>query len=203
MTLPQRILLLVLCLSICLGGISAVFWKQELKYQLPTPVPADYHSVAVGQQVALPAALSKDKAYFLHFYNPDCPCSRFNTRHLQSLIGTYRDSISIVVVVPSEEDIEKAQSEFGSALQILVDESQAIAKSCGVYSTPQAVIVDNNQNLFYRGNYNRSRYCTARASNFAELSLIALINRRPPPAFGLAATQSYGCELNNADLEFF
>lgn len=203
MTLPQRIILLVLSLSICVGGIFTVFWKQELKYQLPTPVPADYHTVAVGEKVILPATLSKDKAYFLHFYNPDCPCSRFNTRHLQSLIGTYRDSISIVIVVPSKEDVEKAQSEFGNELKILVDEDQAIAKNCGVYSTPQAAIVDKDQNLFYRGNYNRSRYCTARASNFAELSLIALINRRPPPVFGIAATQSYGCELNTADFEFF
>ena len=203
MTLPQRIILLVACLSICLGGIFTVFWKQELKYQLPTPVPGDYHAIDVGEPVSLPAVLSKDKAYFLHFYNPDCPCSRFNTRHLKSLIGTYHDSIAIVIVVPADTDIKKAQREFGNELPILVDDQKAIAKSCGVYSTPQAAIVDKNQNLFYRGNYNRSRYCTARASNFAELSLIALINHHPPPAFGLAATQSYGCELNTAEIEFF
>ena len=149
MTLPQRIILLVLCLSICLGGIFTVFWKQELKYQLPTPVPVDYHPITVGDSVSLPAILSKNKAYFLHFYNPDCPCSRFNTRHLQSLIGTYRDSISIVIVVPEKTDVKKAQSEFGNELEILVDDQQTIAKSCGVYSTPQAAIVDKNQNLFY------------------------------------------------------
>lgn len=31
-----------------------------------------------------------------------------------------------------------------------------IAISCGVYSTPQAVIIDGNGQLFFRGNYNKT-----------------------------------------------
>jgi Domain of unknown function (DUF6436) len=148
--------------------------------------------------------LPKSKSYFLHFYNPDCPCSRFNARHIKSLLRSYNDSTAFIIVVPSSEFIEKVKDEFGDDLIVKADTDGSIAQACGVYSTPQAAIIDSNSKLFYRGNYNQSRYCTTRASNFAELSLIALLNNQPPPSFGLLATQSYGCELSKtSELEFF
>lgn len=190
-----RIGTLIMILGGCLCCIAILFWRQELKYQLPTPIPKDYREVAVGQQVMLPPRFVKTKAHFIHFYNPDCPCSRFNAQHLNSLIGEYKDSISIVVVVPAATEIAKARSTFGDVVGIVADDNGTIAEACGVYSTPQAAIIDKDGNLYYRGNYNTARYCTSRATNFAELSLIALINNNPPPAFGMLATQSYGCGL--------
>lgn len=184
-------------------AVAFIFWQQEMKYALPTPVPENYASILPGANISLPAHLDKKKSYFFHFYNPDCPCSRFNARHIKSLIGNYSDSIKFAIVVAEESSLSKAKSEFGDDIEYIYDKDLSIAKSCGVYSTPQAAIVSGDGKLFYRGNYNASRYCTVRASNFAELSLIALINNKPAPAFGLAATQSYGCELDNPDIEFF
>jgi hypothetical protein len=203
--LKGRVVVVSVTLLICIAGIIALFWQQELQYQVPTPLPSGYVDVPVGQIISLPATFRIRHAYFLHFYNPDCPCSRFNVSHLRSLIGAFHDSISIVVVVPDADAHEKARSEFGSAVNIVEDKDGKIAFSCGVYSTPQAAIIDNDQKLYYRGNYNRSRYCTTRASNFAELSLIAMLQKSPPPSFGIAATQSYGCELkqSSSEMEFF
>jgi hypothetical protein len=198
---------LITCVLLgCVFGIASFFWNQEIKYQLPTSVPSDYRAVSTGSLVLLPSEFTKGQSWFLHFYNPDCPCSRFNARHLKSLIRAYADSVSIVIVVPSQNDVTKARKELGENLQIWVDVDSSVAQSCGVYSTPQAAIIDNGGKLFYRGNYNRSRYCTARATNFAELSLIALLNHQQPPVFGLLATQSYGCEWANqsvTDVELF
>lgn len=201
-----RIIGLGLVLIASAAGIVSIFWRQELKYQLPTPVPAGYVSKAIGESIVLPKSLAASNSYFLHFYNPDCPCSRFNARHLKSLIRAYSDSVKIVIIVPNDNAIAKAKNELGEDLTVLVDTGESIARSCGVYSTPQAVIIDKTGKLFYRGNYNSSRYCTTRASNFAELSLIALLNHQVPPAFGILATQSYGCELSTRskdELEFF
>ncbi|GHN00162.1 hypothetical protein WSM22_16510 [Cytophagales bacterium WSM2-2] len=200
----MRGLIVGLGLAGCAIGIAALFWHQELKYQLPTPVPSGYVPMPVGLTVTLPKDFTAGSAYFLHFYNPDCPCSRFNARHLKSLIRAYADSVKIVIVVPTNDDVVKARKELGEELSVWVDSNEAIAKSCGVYSTPQAAIIDKNGKLFYRGNYNASRYCTSRATNFAELSLIALLNHQPPPGFGLLATQSYGCELGSKnEIELF
>lgn len=200
-----RIIGAALVLIACVSGIGLLFWKNELKYQLPTPKPANYIQVSTGHAVTLPQSFSSDASYFLHFYNPDCPCSRFNARHLKSLIRSYKDSVQIVVVLAVQEDLTKAKKEFGEDLTYFVDSDNSLTKACGVYSTPQAAIIDQQGRLFYRGNYNASRYCTTRATNFAELSLIALLNNQPPPSFGLVSSQSYGCEWNKSksDIEFF
>jgi hypothetical protein len=193
-----RVIALALTLGMFVSGIISIFWYQEMRYSLPTPVPVNYQSVAVGEKVNLPVSLQEGQSYFLHFYNPDCPCSRFNVRHLRTLIGRYHDRVSILVVVDSEQSSDHARNEFGNQVEILVDAGSEIAKNCGVYSTPQAAIIHADGSLYYRGNYNSSRFCTSRATNFAELSLIALINNNPPPLFGILATQSYGCELENS-----
>lgn len=200
-----RMFLSVLILLAASSAIGFVFWQQELKYQRPTPVPENYQAVAVGTRVELPG-IPKGDAAFLHFYNPDCPCSRFNARHLKSIIHSYADSVSIVVVVTDHEALAKAAREF-EGVKVIIDPQGAWARACGVYSTPQAAIIDGSSKLYYRGNYNASRYCTARATNFAELSLIALLNHQPSPSFGLLATQSYGCswesEINKNQLVIF
>jgi len=43
---------------------------------------------------------------------------------------------------------------------VLVDADGSLAKMVGVYSSPQAVIVDTRGALYYRGNDNLARYCT-------------------------------------------
>lgn len=201
MSFRGRVIALTLTLTICASGILAVFWYEDMRYSLPTSVPVNYKPVAVGESIILPTVMRERKSYFLHFYNADCPCSRFNARHIQTLIGHYRDSLSIVIVVDSERSKRNAVKEFGNAAAIVVDDG-TIAKNCGVYSTPQAVIIDKNGELYYRGNYNRSRFCTSRVTNFAELSLIGLINHQPPPVFGIEATQSYGCELRHSSADY-
>jgi len=183
-------------LLIVITTIGYIFWQQELRYALPTPVPSSYVAVQINQQVSLPSTISSlKKPVYLHFYNPDCPCSLFNAKHVRELIFSHGDSIAAFLVVPSSLDIDAAKKEFGDHLQVLVDVDQTLAKSCGVYSTPQAVILTTEGKLYYRGNYNRARYCTAQATNYAELALLAIINGAAPPTFDLLASKSYGCEL--------
>ncbi|MBX2964853.1 MAG: TlpA family protein disulfide reductase [Cyclobacteriaceae bacterium] len=189
----MRLALSIVFLAVCLTGIAAIFWHQEYQYSLPTPVPANYKAVPVGQVVELSGL--PEGPLFLHFYNPDCPCSRFNAAHLKSLIRQYGGDVQLFIVVPTTEAKRKAVSEFGEEQQYLIDENQATANAYGVYATPQAVLVDREGKLFYRGNYNKSRYCTTKASNYAELALLALLNNQNPPVFDFYATEAYGCAL--------
>lgn len=192
----MRLALSILLLIACFSGIAAIFWEQEYQYSLPTPVPANYKAVPVGQAVSTRAFSDLPEGpLFLHFYNPDCPCSRFNARHLKSLIRQYGDSVQLFIVVPTREAKRKAASEFGDEQHYLVDVRLQLAHAYGVYATPQAVLVDREGKLFYRGNYNKSRYCTTKASNYAELALVALLNNQNPPVFDFFATEAYGCSL--------
>ncbi|WP_431212739.1 hypothetical protein ACQ86N_44925 [Puia sp. P3] len=71
----------------------------------------------------------------------------------------------------------------------------AIARECGVYSTPQAAIIDAGHKLYYRGNYNKSRYCTNKKSDFARLALEDLLSNHPDLSFSPYAVKAYGCQL--------
>jgi hypothetical protein len=187
-------------LTLLFGIIITIFWQQELQYALPTPVPQDYRPVLPEQPVDLASYVKQPltKPVLLHFFSADCPCSRFNIDHFRYLVGRYRDSIDFYVVLPGENTQEVARQfkdQYDLALPVLIDHDERLAEACGVYSTPQAVVVTNQSELYYRGNYNRARYCTARGTSYAELAIKALQLGAPPPYFAELATQSYGCQL--------
>jgi hypothetical protein len=191
---------LIVCvvLMASLGGIACLFWSQELKYSLPTPVPANFHARAVAETIDLRelSGFSKTRPVFLHFFNPDCPCSRFNIKHFKSLVSEYGDRVQVYAVIPAYADLDRANNMIDlPEVTVLQDHADSLASACGVYSTPQAVVIDAHQKLFYRGNYNKSRYCTTKESNYAQIALQALVNGGTPPQFSALATQAYGCEL--------
>src|SRR5688500_14142348 len=98
-------LMLFCWLSILLTGVISLFWYNEWVYQLPTPVPATYKSVRIGENISLLENLrtDKDKPVFLHFFNPNCPCSRFNIDHFKSLVKEYGSKVNFVVVVMNND----------------------------------------------------------------------------------------------------
>ncbi|MGC4040822.1 MAG: thioredoxin family protein [Flavobacterium sp.] len=191
-------IILLLWLTVLFGAISYLFWKNEYKYNLPTPVPVNYKPVPIGGHINLGGKLrpASNNPLFLHFFNPECPCSKFNIPHIESLVKKYGDKISFAIVVLSkdpsytEQDI---QDKFDLTIPVSFDRS--IATSCGVFSTPQAVLLDANGNLYYRGNYNRSRYCADDKSNFAQMAIDSLLSKSQNPEFNKLALQAYGCTL--------
>jgi hypothetical protein len=190
-----NVFIAVITLVICGSIVGFIFWQQELKYTLPTPVPVSYTPVFFEESIRLPVV--QKTAVFLHFFNPDCPCSRFNRKHVNQLIYQYKDKIKFRVVIPSYASIEEARSFFDEDIEIIVD-TEGWAEACGVYSTPQAVIIDQKSKLYFRGNYNRTRYCTDTKTNYAELALHSFVNNRPLPLMDELAKRAYGCSF--ADL---
>lgn len=192
--------ILIFCLSIISFLIGAIFWRQEVQYQMPTPVPSDYSPIAIGEKVNLGEEFSssENKPVLIHFFNPDCPCSKFNMNHFNELLSKYKDKMDFYVAVKSDEediDIKKIKDKFSSDVKIINDWDNTIANNCGVYATPQAVVINNDRKLYYRGNYNKSRYCTSKESNYVDISIEALLNNKNIPAFDELAFIPYGCEI--------
>jgi hypothetical protein len=189
-------LLLVLWFALLVVAISALFWQNEFKYSLPTPVPQNYQDIAMGSKIDLKCCATDRRPVFIHFFNPDCPCSRFNIPHVSGLIKKYGDKINFKIVVLNKEKsftIKEIQEKFDAEIPVYFDEG--IAGNCGVYSTPQAVLVDASQNLYYRGNYNKTRYCTDAKSNYAEQAIDSLLSKTNAPSFDALALRAYGCSL--------
>lgn len=165
----------------------------------------DYRVVVPGEVIRYDSALipqQHNKPILLHFFNPDCPCSRFNVKHFYSLQRNYKDKIDFYAVVEGPEKVQPAKKFVKSDVAILVDTDGRLARICGVYSTPQAALIQTDNQLYYRGNYNRSRYCTSKNTNYVEMALDSIVTNKEAPNFGELATLSYGCSLHEEDYIF-
>jgi hypothetical protein len=202
-----RLLLAGGCVAALLGLVAWVFWEQDVRYMLPTPRPPGLVQPGVGS--ALPAGqwlarlgvAPRGLPVHLHVFNPDCPCSRFNADHVRELARTYGDRVQFVGLIQVPEDTARADAAAAAlalelGMPLAIDEGGAIARAAGVYSTPQAVLVDAAGGLVYRGNYNLSRYHVDRRTEHARLALEALVGE--PAAFTDPGAPAYGCELPRA-----
>lgn len=193
--------LVMIWLVVLLLAVGALFWYNELRYHLPTPIPPGYKPVDRGTKIKLnwPNGADPAKPLFLHFFNPDCPCSRFNITNFKSIANQYGARVNFAVVVMNNNryTAHQIQDKLGITIPVIFD--QSIAKSCGVYSTPQAVLIDKDHQLYYRGNYNRSRYCTDERTNYAKMAIAGLLRDDIKLKFDQLALRSYGCKLPNCN----
>jgi hypothetical protein len=185
-------------LATIMATISYLLWQEDWKYTLPTPVPERYNAAKPvdGLSVKRRMGVNTRKPVFLHFFNPECPCSRFNVPHFRSLVNKYGDKLTFAVVVMANEQeytTTDIQNKFDLNIPVFFDRS--IADSCRVYSTPQAVIIDSKQQLYYRGNYNKSRFCEDKNTNFAQMAIDSLLGNSSNLITDRAAIKSYGCSL--------
>jgi AhpC/TSA family len=194
-------ILVITWLMLLLSGVGALFWYNEWVYHLPTPVPENYKPVSQGKLIKLNGALKADysKPLFLHFFNPDCPCSRFNITNFKSLVKQYSRQVDFAIIVMNNKHYtaKEIQNKFDLNVPVLFDAS--IATACGVYSTPQAVLLDADHKLYYRGNYNSSRYCTDEKTNYAKIAIAGLLDNHTKIKFNQLALRAYGCRLPNCD----
>jgi hypothetical protein len=190
---------------LALAGIGLSLWRADWRYSLPTPRPAEL----VQPDCVEPALLARLRAaagssasaepLLIHFGNPDCPCTRFNREHVLELAAACRGCIAELALseLPEQEPAGSVSFDEDLALPALAENDGQIARALGVYSTPQAVLIDGAGRIFYRGNYNQSRYCKRPESAYVALAIAALRAGRACPQFPPEALRAYGCELPN------
>jgi hypothetical protein len=185
-----------------LAVVGYAFWNEDWRYSLPTPFPEGLIQPPLGSRLALPALIDAVKRngrpLLLHFANPQCPCTQFSLDHVRRLEQTFGNRVDFVTVLQSDSDLAEARSEFQSMhlrMPVVYDRGAKIGDWVGVYATPQAAILAADGSLYFRGNYNRSRYCSDETSEFVRIALEALVAKRPLPRLPGEATVTYGCPL--------
>ena len=100
------------CAAVLLSLAGAIFWYQDLRYSLPTRKPAALVPVAQGEGVKLPegrwVGSADGRALLLHFFNPHCPCSRFNVEHVRELRAQFGDRVRFIAVLQVEDGEDEA-----------------------------------------------------------------------------------------------
>jgi len=188
-----------------LGFVGYTMWEQDWKWGLPTQRPAHLKQPPMGTAVELPETVlarwseTAGRPLFLHFFNPDCPCSRFNQDHVRDLIRAHRGRVTIIAVIEPEggtvspRAVANAERDLG--VPVLLDADGSLAKRVGVYSSPQAVLVKTDGALYYRGNYNLARYCTDARTEFARIAIEHVLAGTPKYDAPVQARVAYGCPL--------
>ena len=198
--LQIRVVLYFLFVAGVFFFMVGLFWKQELQYLKPTPRPINLAEVMVGDTVPahILKRLGSHANLFVHFYNYSCPCSRFNSTEFNKITDKFSNEVAFVAVLEVQNSadgaINRFKQKYSLGIPIVADAQGEIAQSLGIYSTPQAVVIRNGQ-IFYKGNYNKARYCVSRNTRFAEMALVAMLAGQQPPVFPLSALIAYGCEL--------
>lgn len=198
MTKKLRICFVTIWLIAVSSIVCWVFWHTEYLYSQPTPVPKTFKEVPNGTLITLNNDIKQKigKPILIHFFNPDCPCSKFNMNHFKSLVKKYNNQMDfgIVVLCPKGKyNANDIKEKFDLNLSISFDST--LADKCGVISTPQAVILDKQQQLYFKGNYNKSRYCTDTKSDYARMAIDSLLNENTNTKFNPQAHIAYGCSL--------
>ncbi len=195
-----KVILFSLFLAGSLGIIAAMFWEQELKFTKPTPRPLGFVATAKEGDVLSPTqfiAVAQGKPTMLHFFNSNCPCSRFNMQEVAYLVETYGSRVNFVAVLQDKDP--KAANDFlekyNLKMSTILDSAGVVSDYYGVYSTPQAVLLDVSEKIYYKGNYNKARFCNSRKTAFANLAINSLLAGQPLPKFVQQASVPYGCTL--------
>ena len=196
----RKLILFLIVIPTAVTLIGWVFWKQELRYTLPTPVPSNFVDVKAGTKVDLVREIptTNNKPTLLHFFNFDCPCSRFNMRDFESMAKQFGNDVNFYVVIQSddEDDQDRFQKKYGLDIPTILDKDGIISDKCGIYATPQGVLLDKESTIYFKGNYNIARYCTKKETRFAELAIAHLLKNEPLPlALQYELKEPFGCSL--------
>lgn len=195
----MRSFLSILILTIGFSLVLSLLWGFEQDYNKTPSKPTKFTEIPINSNIIMDEVKLDNKPTLIHFFNPNCPCSKFNFEHFAFLSKKFASQVNFIVATHIKKDesynLIDLKNKFDENVILINDSKKTLAQKVGVYSTPQAVILNDSNQLLFRGNYNRARFCTDKRTNFVFLTLNAIIQGKELPYFDEIATKPYGCEL--------
>lgn len=95
------------------------------------------------------------KAKVLVFISPDCPLCKSYTKDLREMIEEYKGEIDIYGVVPGKfytvHEVDSFLNYYNLSLNIVYDPNFKLVRELKATITPEAFLIDNNNNIIYQG----------------------------------------------------
>ena len=196
--------------ALWLAGTVYAFWWFEFRHLRPFELEATERAESFsgeGLATALAGLLPEGErttATLFHFWDPACPCSRFNELHVRELRERYAAEGIRFAVIPrpgrfdsGEEARRAAAEQFGEVE--LVELSEARFRELPVPSAPALAILDAADDeppaLAYFGPYSVGAVCSSSTGTFAESTLDELLAGKRPRQLNTVAFGCF-CELN-------
>jgi len=207
---PRRTMLVVAILTIWVVATVFAFWwfqarnLQAFSAELPDQAVFFDSDRIKGELArllerdAMPESLPGSAATLVHFWDPACPCSRFNEAHVRDLIAAYRHKgIGFVVVAHAAADvaahavIRRAAAAFGDQVPLVIQ--RASTAMVLPPSSPATAIFAADGELAYFGPYSVGAVCTTGSGAFVETVLNRLLRGDNPRQVN---TLAFGCFCN-------
>jgi peroxiredoxin len=146
-----------------------------------------------GEPVSLKAALQDHKAVVVLFLSTVCPYAKYFTAHVRELSEQYGPrGVLFVGINPNrwetKDEVAEQARQDGFAFPMIKDEHHVIADQLGARATPEAMIVDSEGRLRYRG-WVKSRQESPDLQHALDAVLEGKPVRRPE-------TKAFGCAID-------
>lgn len=177
------------------------FWHYEFQFLLPVSKPAEAKVLRAGTPSPVSTLRTLDGAQVevgrgtptvLHFWSPDCPCSRFNEPAVKQLAAE-NPGVRVLVVIEtadlSPSLAKRVRERF--PFPAVHDADGAIAKAFGAYATPAASLIDAEGKVQYVGTYMATAMCSSNQTDAVQVALKAMMTGKNAPE----GTPAYGCAL--------
>lgn len=168
------------------------FWVLQWQYLRPFPK----ETLAVSSQffegaaLNLPAVhgLQADKSgSVIHFWDPECPCTRFSTPHVRDLIAQAdaQGFTSTVIVnrgINSDAGsrLKSARKTFGEQIAIQLW-SESLAEQLPIPASPSALVMSKEGRLSYVGPYSSDAFCSTEDGAFVEEAMTQIASGKVEP----------------------
>ena len=109
--------------------------------------------LAIAHEIA-PQRKAKPVLRVYAFLGTDCPISQDYVGVLNEMNARYKDRVAFMGFVPdagTTEDIQKFRDEYQVKFDLNVDNNMSLIKNYNVHSTPEVILVDNNNLVQYQG----------------------------------------------------
>lgn len=109
----------------------------------------------------------------VHFWNPECPCNRFNEVHVKKIISEYADKNVQFTIMVSGNSAEKRKLQEDRARKIFTHQAVINIRSDwpmekGPPSSPAVGVINNHGELVYFGPYSLGANCSPDKGKFVE-----------------------------------
>ena len=166
---------------------QAVFFQSgELGQRLENLVEASYRTE------------NKAAISVIHFWDPDCPCSRFNEVHVKKIISSYIAKNVQFTIVVKGGTAEARHEHMRLAQQVFQDSAVKEIRSDwpvqnGPPSSPAVAVINRQGQLVYFGPYSLGARCAPDKGKFVETVLDKLDSEKNSASKKQLNTLAVGC----------
>lgn len=134
----------------------------------------------------------------VHFWNPDCPCNRFNEVHVKKIISDYADKNVKFTIVVSGSTKEERNQRHALAQKIFKHSAVKEIRSdwpmqAGPPSSPAVGVINRQGELVYFGPYSLGAQCAPDKGKFVESVLDGLYASKKSTDKKQLNTLAVGC----------